>query len=145
MARLNITIPDELSERVERWRDRLNLSRVCQDAISRELDRLEHIPAEVKSMHEALARLGREKAKVEQSSFRKGVHDGLEWARGAEYALLKRWGERNGDTVFDDVLRGPASESASGHQDDPSWDPKPYAEGWVAGVHQFWERAKKRL
>jgi hypothetical protein len=145
MARLNITIPDELSERVERWRDRLNLSRVCQEAISRELDRLEQIPSEVKSMHKALARLGREKAKVEQSSFRKGVHDGLEWARGAEYGLLKRWGERNGDAVLHDVLRGPASELVAGHQGDPTWDPEPYAEGWIAGVQQFWERAKKRL
>lgn len=145
MARLNITIPDELSERVERWRDGLNLSRVCQEAISRELDRLEQIPVEVISMHAALARLGREKAKVEQSSFRKGVHDGLEWARGAEYALLKRWGKRHGDAVFDEALRGPASGSASRHENDPTWDPKPYAEGWIAGVNQFWERAKKRL
>jgi hypothetical protein len=145
LARLNITVPDELYERVERWRDRINLSKVCQDAIARELDKLEHLPDEVQNMHEALTRLGREKAKVERSCFRKGVFDGLEWARGAEYGLLKRWGEHQGNGAVEEALRGPAAESASQHEDNPSWDARPYAEGWMAGVQQFWQRAKKNL
>jgi hypothetical protein len=145
LARLNITVPEELYERVERWRDRINLSRVCQDAIARELEKLEQVPDEVRSMHEALTRLGREKAKVDRACFRKGVFDGLEWARSAEYPLLKRWGERDGNGAFEEILRGPAAESSSQHEEDPSWDAKPYAEGWMAGVQQFWERVKKNL
>jgi hypothetical protein len=42
-------------------------------------------------------------------------------------------------------LRGPAAESAARHEEEPSWDAKPYAEGWMAGVQQFWQRAKKSL
>jgi hypothetical protein len=145
LARLNITVPDELYQRVERWRERINLSRVCQDAIARELDKLEQLPDEVQSMHAALTRLGREKAKVDRTCFRKGVFDGLEWARGAEYGLLRRWGERQGDEAFDEALAGPAAESASQHEEDPSWDARPYAEGWMAGVQQFWQRARKNL
>ena len=45
MARLNITVPDELYERIEKWRERLNLSRICQDAIGREIDKLELVLA----------------------------------------------------------------------------------------------------
>lgn len=145
MARLNITVPDELYQRVERWRDRLNLSRICQDAIARELDKLEQIPDEVRGMHEALNRLGQEKAKADRSCFRKGVHDGLEWARGAEYSLLKRWGELNDDGAIEEALRGPAAQSAKTHQNLDSGDTRPYADGWLAGVQQFWQRAKKSL
>jgi hypothetical protein len=146
MARLNITVPDDLYERVEKWRDRLNLSRICQDAISREVDKLELVPEDVRRMQEALSRLGREKATVERSCFRKGVYDGLEWARQAEYALLKRWGEQAaGSDAQDEALRGPAAASAATHAGGIDWHPQPYAEGWIAGVNQFWERARNRL
>jgi len=145
LARLNITVPDELYERVERWRDRINLSKICQEAIARELSKLEELPDEVRNMQEALTRLGREKATVERSCFRQGVFDGLEWARGAEYAALRRWGERQGNGAVEEALRGPAAESAARHEDESSWDAKPYAEGWMAGVQQFWQRAKKNL
>jgi hypothetical protein len=41
--KLTITIPDELGERLEQWRDRMNISRVCAEAIAEEIDRLESI------------------------------------------------------------------------------------------------------
>jgi len=146
LARLNITVPDELYQRIERWRDRLNLSRLCQDAISREIDKLELVPEDVRQMQEALTRLGQEKANVERSCFRKGVYDGLEWARQAEYAALKRWGEQDASGgVLDEALRGPAAGSAVAHSRNVDWHPQPYAEGWIAGVRQFWDRAKNRL
>lgn len=146
MARLNITVPDELYDRIEKWRDRLNLSRICQDAIGRELDKIEVIPDEVRKMNEALSRLGQQKAKADRSCFRKGVYDGLEWARQAEYASLKRWGEQDATIEsIEEALRGPAARSVSAHRDDPTWEPKPYGEGWTAGVRQFWDRAKNRL
>lgn len=146
MARLNITVPDELYQRIEKWRDRLNLSRLCQDAISREIDKLELVPEDVRQMHEALSRLGEEKANVERSCFRKGVYDGLEWAREAEYAALKQWGEQAPEAdALEAALRGPAADAAAAHSSGIDWHPQPYAEGWIAGVRQFWGRAKNRL
>jgi post-segregation antitoxin (ccd killing protein) len=146
MARLNITVPDGLYERIEKWRDRINLSRICQEAIRRELDKLEQVPEQVHEMREALARLEREKAKIERSCFRKGVYDGLEWARGADYASLKRWGGQPPTAeALEEALRGPAARFAAAHSGDPGWEPWPYAEGWIAGVNQFWERAKNHL
>lgn len=146
MARLNITVPDELYDRVEKWRDRVNLSRICQDAIARELEKLELVPEDVHEMQKALSRLGEQKAKVERSCFRKGVYDGLEWAREADYPVLKRWGEQlQGDAVWEEVLRGPASGKVATHGGEDDWHAQPYAEGWMAGVQQFWNRAKRRL
>jgi hypothetical protein len=39
--KLTITIPDELGERLELWRDRMNISKVCAEAIAEEIGRLE--------------------------------------------------------------------------------------------------------
>jgi hypothetical protein len=41
MARLNITIPDPLYERLEQVRDRMNISKICASALERELSMLE--------------------------------------------------------------------------------------------------------
>ena len=146
MARLNITVPDELYERIEKYRDRLNISRICQDAIGRELAKLELVPEDVRQMRAALSRLGEQKAMIERSGFRKGVYDGLEWARQADYSALKQWGEQvASNEALEDALSGPAASAAVAHNSKVDWDPRPYSEGWIAGVQQFWTRAKKRL
>ena len=44
MARLNITLPDLLYERLKRLEDRVNASKVCSQAIERELDMIEVRP-----------------------------------------------------------------------------------------------------
>jgi hypothetical protein len=41
MARMNISIPDPLYERLDRLRDRVNASKVCAQALEKELDMLE--------------------------------------------------------------------------------------------------------
>jgi hypothetical protein len=41
MARVNISIPDPLYERLDRQRDRINASRVCATALEKELDMIE--------------------------------------------------------------------------------------------------------
>jgi hypothetical protein len=41
MARLNLTVPDPLYERLDRLRDRVNVSKICATALERELDMLE--------------------------------------------------------------------------------------------------------
>lgn len=41
MARLNLTIPDPLYERLDRLRDRVNVSKICATALEKELDMLE--------------------------------------------------------------------------------------------------------
>jgi hypothetical protein len=97
-------------------------------------------------MHEVLGRLGREKASAERAWFRRGVHDGLEWARRAEYGPLRRWGgEPATPETAEQALEGPAVDTARRYQEDSAWDPRPYGEGWLTGVQQFWSRVKNRI
>jgi hypothetical protein len=39
--KLTISIPEELARRLEPWRERMNISRVCSEAIAQEIDALE--------------------------------------------------------------------------------------------------------
>lgn len=79
-VRLNITIPDELSERLERVRDRINASKVCAQALEREIDMIETKPAVADpAVQRAIQRL-----QTTADKWRvRGAKDGREWALNA--------------------------------------------------------------
>lgn len=89
--RINITVPDDLHARLQKWRERVNVSAICQEALEKEVSRLEAVPSHIEDLDEVVARLRREKEEYERESFEKGLQFGLEWARSARYLQLKRW------------------------------------------------------
>ena len=93
MARVNISVPDDLYKRLEEVRDFLNISAVCQEALSRELARREHPPEDVEVTDELIQRLRTEKEDYERESREKGLQIGTEWAKRAKFPQLRQWGE----------------------------------------------------
>ena len=57
MARLNITIPDELYAALEPWRDHINISRVCQEALAREVAKLNDLPRQAAELADLVERM----------------------------------------------------------------------------------------
>jgi hypothetical protein len=81
VARLNLTIPDPLYERLERLRDRVNVSKVCAVALTKELDMLEGsavMTANPKAQR-MIERLQGMKNRRERW-YQRGFEDGEEWA-----------------------------------------------------------------
>jgi hypothetical protein len=77
MARLNITIPDPLYERLKRLEDRVNASKVCAIAIEKELNVIETRPeATDPDIQQVIARFQSSSEKWRQ----RGYQDGREWA-----------------------------------------------------------------
>ena len=93
MARVNISIPDELYGRLEDVRASLNISAVCQEALQRELTRRQPIPEDVELTDEIIERLRSEKETYERESREMGFKVGTEWARRAKFPALRRWGK----------------------------------------------------
>jgi len=77
MARLNISVPDDLHARLDRVRDRLNVSRVCATALERELAVLEARPASTSP--DVGHMIDRIRTTAERWRWR-GLQDGREWA-----------------------------------------------------------------
>ena len=46
-TRLSITIPNDLAKRLEPYRDRINISKVCSECLEKELSVLADLPQEV--------------------------------------------------------------------------------------------------
>jgi len=77
MARLNLTIPDPLYGRMERIRDRVNVSKVCAVALEKELDMLEARPAVADpKIIQVVKRL----KSAHQGWYDFGHDDGMAWA-----------------------------------------------------------------
>ena len=145
MARLNITIPDELYVALEPWRDHINISRVCQEALAREVAKLNDLPRQAAELADLVERMQQEKATAEKFAFGQGLTDSITWARGATYAELRRWGE-HGEAHGAGAGKNGALEAAiQRHQDDVSFDERAYREGWVMGTKEVWQRVRDKV
>jgi hypothetical protein len=81
VARINLTIPDPLYERLDRLRDRVNVSKVCAIALAKELDMVEGnatLVANPKAQR-MIERLQGMKARKDRW-FQQGYEDGENWA-----------------------------------------------------------------
>lgn len=79
-ARLMITIPSELNERLEPFRSRLNLSAICADAIERKVKELEEATGPAEKLADMILRLRSEAAQQKDLAYQLG------FARGEQYA-----------------------------------------------------------
>jgi len=87
---ITISVPDELGAKVEKWRDRMNISKVCQKALETEIARLEDFPEFGKDLERTLERLRTEK----ETSYRVGLEVGVEYAKNeANLAELREFGQ----------------------------------------------------
>ena len=87
-ARLNISIPDELQQRLQRVKeaigDEVNISGVCQIAIEKELIFLEEKAKAVSSKQKSIARLKVQKQQYESVVFNLGKQNGYRYAESGE-------------------------------------------------------------
>ena len=92
MARMNISIPDNLKERMDKY-PAINWSQTAGEAFLKKLNETE-LTIEVRDMTNAIARLKASKAEFEEQSETEGYQAGIEWAmKFAEYRQLQRLNE----------------------------------------------------
>src|SRR5436305_663563 len=138
MARLNVSIPDALYDRMDRLRDRINASKVCAAALQKELDMIEgRTAAPAASKVERLVQRLQGKRDI---WYRRGREDGETWA--AEFASVEElreigeeWEDDGEYDVDDEDL--PASFQWRGHVLRWILD-----EAWEPGA---WERLRDHL
>lgn len=104
MARLNLTIPDPLYERLELVRERINISKICAQALERELTMLEHTKVDVAVVARVLSRL----QVARDRWFKHGWDDASEWAaetatRDELVAVATKMADWSGEQIMNAV------------------------------------------
>jgi hypothetical protein len=83
---MTLTVPDELAEKIDRWRHRLELSKEFRTAIAKRIDRLEREDSEMEDgMNGSIERLRRERAESTDRAAKEGSAKGVAWAKSAPY------------------------------------------------------------
>jgi hypothetical protein len=143
MARLTVSVPQDLYDRLDQWRDRLNISKVCQEALAREVRRLEEVPADARALGDLVERLSQEKADGERHWFNQGVSDGMTWAQGASYVDLRSAAEK-GQVATPEVASA-IRRALARYADQAGFDRSGYTSGWAFAASEVWRRVETKL
>lgn len=97
MAKIGVYVPDERMADIERWRKRLNFSRLFMDAFDRAIaaeSSLANIKG--KEMKELVARLKKQAEGDTEQAWKRGAKEGREWAvKHAYFSHLRNIAEEN--------------------------------------------------
>jgi hypothetical protein len=89
---VTVTVPEELSEKMEKWKDAFNYSRIFQEAVSEAIQRKEDFQKRIKEdpdMEQIIERLKEEKTESEKGMSAKVKELGSEWAKCIHYDVLR--------------------------------------------------------
>lgn len=160
MARkITISVPEDLYEKMSKWRHTLNFSNVFQRAVSSMIQKKEDFQSRLQEeldQSAVIERLRREKAESENNYFDIGKRDGLRWAKNVHYDDLQyalRWipGENPthdkvlGDYFAEKIKEDDIMDYAVGDPSCVNAFVKTYIDGWKEGVQEFWNEVAERL
>ncbi len=154
--KVTVSIPDMLHEKMEKWRESFNLSKMFQDAVMEAIQKKEDFQKRIREdldLQQIIERLRREKARSEGNLFDAGRRDGLHWARLAHYDDLMYaldWDDFD-NALKDETLGGFFQEKSKknslfeGRPEGLSESFRVYVKGWKSGVEQFWSEIREKL
>ncbi|MHC4137648.1 MAG: hypothetical protein ACYTDU_05450 [Planctomycetota bacterium] len=155
-VRFNVSLPDDLAERVEPYRDSINLSALLADAVEKEIDRMEALEIKPKTKKSRIAELNAQRRVAGQADREQGFADGAAWANeDATYeqaealyqAVHAALSEPRSIAGIADCLAAKLLEDWFDEWDD---ELKPthedlYWEGFAEGVHKAWGSLREEL
>jgi len=152
---ITISVPNNLGAKVDKWRDGMNISKVCQKALETEIARLENFPKFGEDLERTLERLRTEK----ETSYRVGLEVGVEYAKNeANLAELRRFGGSRPTELahlpphcqkkFEELSDGCFGDDGhwvKGKYKDLPLNEKEYAQGCGEGIRSVWQVLRDKV
>ena len=151
MPRITISIPASLKQSLEdpRVRKSINVSRICQEALSRAIGRMLDLPLELKRIEGVLNRLKEEREAAGDRWFKEGSAAAREWVEHeAPYALLRQLGESSPAECLRILRHAPPpvlKKSLKQLGKEQDFSPGSYLEGFARTVLLLWEVIDRNL
>lgn len=151
MPRITISIPNDLKRRLTdaRVKRALNVSRVCQEALRREVRRLLDLPLDLERMETLIDRLRAEHRQRKDRWFELGSRVAREWIEDqAELDELARLGESSMERRIDRLRHHPPAPLAAAIADgetEPDFHLGSLLRGFAATLGLMWDVIEKNL
>jgi hypothetical protein len=132
-----------------RIRKSINISRVCQDALRREVHKVADLPTELFRLDQIIARLREEKSKAGEQWFIAGTRLARDWVEHeAPYALLRQLGETHQEQrlrLLRQAMPEGLKQALARHREEPGFNENNFLEGWAHMLGLLWEAMKKSI
>lgn len=151
MPRITISIPADLKNQLAEGRVRkgLNVSRICQEALRREVRRVLHLPLDLERMDLVLSRLRQQREQLQDQWFGLGANDARAWVEErASYREVAGLGELGMQNRVSALNRRPPlalSESLQNLSSQEGFNRESYTKGWATALGLMWEAIKDKL
>lgn len=167
VKKFNLSVPEELAEKIEQRREQLgSLSSIFQEAVAERIRKKEEFEERLKGdddMEQIIERLKREKIQARSNYHEKGREEGLRWAKAASYIDLeyaRKFDPTDAEGVYDPTI--PLHDNVLGHyfiealEGDTLTNPeadedqlndfaRQWLDGWLEAVREFWAVVQDRL
>lgn len=149
MAKISIHIPDETLVRVRQHKDSLNISRVCSNALLKEVEIISRVPPMVDETRKLIERLRSEAQVQHVESFDLGVRLARSYLQKTNAEQLSYWGglvfsEKKMLIIPDEVEayieKLILEKRFSGRFHRPS-----FTKGWIGVMQQSWETVRDKI
>jgi hypothetical protein len=151
MPRITISIPVELKRQLTdaRVRQSLNVSRVCQAALRREVRKLLELPLDLARLEELLDRLRAERDGLQDRYHGLGAAAARDWVEHlSTYAQLSQLADLPLEERIARLEREPPATLAgliAQHEGEEGFDPGAFRRGWATALGLLWEVIRKHL
>lgn len=162
--KITISVPDDLHEEMQQWKDSFNYSGLFQDAISKEIQKRENFQDRLKedpSINEIIERLKEEKIESTQKYFDKGKIAGMKWAKASHYdeiqfalRFAKEWQydypiiNKNDKGIWveywKEIMKNDGYFNEDGYRRSNS-NLNRFVHGWTTGILEFWDEVKNKI
>ena len=158
--RISVTLPDDLSTRLDAVKGAFNVSGVCQEALEREVSRRELVAQEPGKLAGTIKRLRAEKRKYDSRYEDVGYQCGYSDAQTLSYDELVELVEAHNVCKSEPSLDGWSPEIIYNmglwkgrlekgikdrERDDPRFSRDAFVCGWLKGVIALWDAVKDEI
>lgn len=154
--KVTVSIPDILHEKMEKWRQSFNLSKMFQEAVAEAIQKKEDFQKRIQEdldLAEVVERLRYEKACSEGGFFTNGQRDGIAWVKHAHYDDIMyalKWKDVDNvdkDKVLGEYFSGKIREIKEMNISSEGVNEyvRAYVRGWQKGLADFWDEIKAKL
>ncbi len=138
--RINITIPNALSERLQAVKGRLNVSKICQQAIEKAVTTEEINTEDIPGRDKLVKRLRMEREESIKGWKETGITDGKQDAQELSY---KEFQALEDDGEISEEIRDWVKERHFEYYERPNEES--YFEGWLEGAFSVWDDIKDEV
>lgn len=149
MAKISIHIPDDVLAKVRQHKDSLNISKVCSNALLKEVEVISNVPPMVEQTRKLIEKLRQDTHQRNLESFNLGVRLAQEYLMKASYEELRHWGSvvfsEKKSFVFPEGVEDYLERCSLENRFRYKFNRTSFTRGWLGVMKRTWETVKEKV